>query len=186
MDFEKNYEVAVIGGGIAGIAAALASARAGKKTVLLEKTILPGGLATAGLVHIYLSLCDGRGTQVSFGICEELIKLSLKYGPGDIPDYWNNNKNADKLQRYRCRFSPASFILALDEILQEAGLDIWFDTLLCGTQLNAGNRLEAVEVENESGRGKITADCFIDASGSGIAARRAGAACSDEINYLSI
>jgi len=186
MDFEKNYEVAVVGGGIAGVAAALASARAGRKTVLLEKTVLLGGLATTGLVYIYLPLCDGNGTQVTFGICEELIKLSLKYGPGDIPTGWNNKKNAPEAQRYRCIFSPASFMLALDEVLQEAGVDIWLDTLLCDAKVNSENRLETIEVENESGRGKINADCFIDASGSGIVARRAGASCSDEINYLSI
>jgi FAD-dependent oxidoreductase family protein len=186
MDFEKNYEVAVVGGGIAGVAAALASARAGRKTVLLEKTVLLGGLATTGLVYIYLPLCDGNGTQVTFGICEELIKLSLKYGPGDIPADWNNKKNAAESQRYRCVFSPASFMLALDEVLQEAGVDIWLDTLVCDAKINAENRLEAIEVENESGRGKISADCFIDASGSGIVARRAGAPCTDEINYLSI
>jgi FAD-dependent oxidoreductase family protein len=186
MDFEKNYEVAVVGGGIAGVAAALASARAGRKTVLLEKTILLGGLATTGLVYIYLPLCDGNGTQVTFGICGELIKLSLKYGPGDIPTGWNNKKNAPEAQRYRCIFSPASLMLALDEVLQEAGVDIWLDTLICDAKVNSENRLEAIEVENESGRGKINADCFIDASGSGIVARRAGASGSDEINYLSI
>ena len=145
-----------------------------------------GGLATTGLVYIYLPLCDGNGTQVTFGICEELIKLSLKYGPGHIPADWKNRKDAREPQRYRCIFSPASFILALDEVLQEAGVDIWLDTLVCGTQVNVQKRLEAVEVENESGHGKICADCFIDASGSGIAARRAGVPCSDEINYLSI
>lgn len=186
MDFEKNYDVAVVGGGIAGVAAALASARAGKKTVLLEKTVLLGGLATTGLVYIYLPLCDGNGTQVTFGICEELIKLSLKYGPGDIPADWSNKKNAAETQRYRCIFSPASFMLALDEVLQEADVDIWLDTLVCNAQVNSENRLEAVEVENESGRGKIAADCFIDASGSGIVARRAGAEGAKEVNYLSI
>ena len=186
MDFEKSYEVAVIGGGIAGVAAALAAARAGKKTILLEKTVLLGGLATTGLIYAYLPLCDGNGTQVTFGICEELIKLSLKYGPGDIPTNWNNKENDSEAQRYCCIFSPASFMLALDEVLQEAGVDIWFDTLVCDAKVNAENRLEAVEVENESGRGKINADCFIDASGSGIVARRAGASCSDEINYLAV
>ena len=39
---EMNYDIAVCGGGIAGVAAALASARRGMKTVLIEKTILPG------------------------------------------------------------------------------------------------------------------------------------------------
>ncbi|MBP3395295.1 MAG: FAD-dependent oxidoreductase, partial [Lentisphaeria bacterium] len=51
MDFTVSYDVAVVGGGVAGIAAAIQSARSGKKTVLIEKTILLGGLATSGLVY---------------------------------------------------------------------------------------------------------------------------------------
>ena len=54
MDFSVNYDVAVVGGGIAGAAAALQSARSGKKTVLIEKTILLGGLATSGLVYTHI------------------------------------------------------------------------------------------------------------------------------------
>ena len=50
MDFKVNCDVAVIGGGIAGVAAAVQAARSGKKTILVEKTILLGGLATSGLV----------------------------------------------------------------------------------------------------------------------------------------
>ena len=85
---ETSYDVIVVGAGVAGVAAALEAARAGLSTALIEKTIFTGGLATTGLVNIYLPLCDGRGTQVSFGIAEELLQLSLKYGPGDIPATW--------------------------------------------------------------------------------------------------
>ena len=60
-----SYDVAVCGGGIAGIAAALAAARQGKKTILFEKSYILGGLAMAGLITIYLPLCDGYGKQVS-------------------------------------------------------------------------------------------------------------------------
>lgn len=186
IDFEKDYEVAVVGGGIAGVAAALAAARKGKKTVLIEKTVLLGGLATSGLVYIYLPLCDGNGTQVTFGICEELIKLSLKYGPGEIPEGWRDEQDAVEQKRYRCCFSPAAFILAIDEVLLEAGVDIWLDTLVCDAVLDENKQVKAVEVENESGRGKINAECFIDASGSGITARKVGGACYDEVNYTSV
>ena len=50
MNFNVQYDVAVIGGGVAGVAAALQAARSGKKTVLVEKTLLLGGLATSGLI----------------------------------------------------------------------------------------------------------------------------------------
>ena len=72
-----EYDVLVAGGGVAGIAAALAAARNGSKVCLLEKQFMLGGLATAGLVTIYLPICDGKGTQVSFGLAEELLKQTL-------------------------------------------------------------------------------------------------------------
>lgn len=87
----NEYDVAVCGGGFAGISAALAAARNGSKTVLFEKQFMLGGLGTAGLVTIYLPLCDGYGHQVSFGIAEELLRLSIKYGAEiDCPKYWLN------------------------------------------------------------------------------------------------
>ena len=71
------YDVCVVGGGVAGAAAALAAARRGVRTCLIEKEYALGGLATLGLVVIYLPLCDGRGRQVIGGISEEFLKLSL-------------------------------------------------------------------------------------------------------------
>ena len=58
------YDVVVCGGGIAGISAAVAAARHGAKVLLLEREYALGGLATLGLVTIYLPLCDGTGRQV--------------------------------------------------------------------------------------------------------------------------
>ena len=181
----KKYDVAVAGAGIAGVAAAIQSAREGKKTVLLEKTVLPGGLATTGMVYIYLPLCDGNGHQVAFGLAEELLKASIKYGPGKIPK-WKLGQNAEEKRRYRVVFSPASFMLALDELLEKNGVDVWYDTLVCGAETNGG-RVSSVYVENESGRIRIDAKCFIDASGTGILARRAGIPGFDgEANFLSM
>ena len=85
----KQYDVAVCGGGFAGISAALAASREGKSVVLFEKEYMLGGLGTAGLVTIYLPLCDGFGHQVSFGIAEELLRLSIRYGAeGSYPENW--------------------------------------------------------------------------------------------------
>ncbi|MDF1516077.1 MAG: FAD-dependent oxidoreductase, partial [Anaerolineae bacterium] len=83
--FTKEYDVIVAGAGVAGAAAALECARNGLKTALIEKTVMVGGLATSGLVNIYLPLCDGLGHQVLYGIAEEFLHLSIQYGPGVIP-----------------------------------------------------------------------------------------------------
>lgn len=90
-----SYDIAVCGGGFAGISAALAAAREGKKVVLFEKQYMLGGLGTSGLVTIYLPLCDGVGHQVSFGIAEELLKLSVKYGAeAKYPENWLDGKGS--------------------------------------------------------------------------------------------
>ena len=185
MDFERRFDVLVAGAGVAGVAAALEAARRGLHTALVEKTILVGGLATAGLVDVYLPLCDGNGTQVTFGLAEELLRLSIRYGPGDVPPGWSSGTNAPERCRYRVRFSPAAFALALDEVLEAAGVEVWLDTLVCRPVME-GRRVSGLEVENKSGRGLLQAACVVDATGDADVACRAGAACADGENWLSI
>ncbi|MGC9347569.1 MAG: FAD-dependent oxidoreductase [Anaerolineae bacterium] len=189
MDFERDYDVVVAGAGVAGVAAALSSARAGLRTALVEKTVLLGGLATTGLVNIYLPLCDGHGHQVIYGISEELLHLSIRYGPGEVPDGWAGG-SADqprkgRERRYSTPFSPASFVLALDEALVSAGVHIWLDTLVCAAVVTQG-RIRGIEVENKSGRGALRAGVVIDATGDADVAYRAGAQCVTSDNWLSL
>jgi hypothetical protein len=184
MQFSKEYDVVVAGGGLAGVAAAVAAARRGRKTALVEKTVLAGGLATTGLIYIYLPLCDGNGTQVSFGLAEELLKASLQYGPGDIPENWCNETNAEERKRYRVVFSPASFILALDEILLKAGVDVWYDTLITDATVT-DHTLKSIEVCNKSGKGVLTATCFVDATGDADLASFSGLECPVADNALA-
>jgi len=184
LSFDCCCDVAVVGGGIAGVAAALQAARSGMKTILIEKTILTGGLATTGLVYFYLPLCDGNGRQVTFGITEELLRASLQYGPGDIPADWHEPGSGRRLQAV---FSPAAFVLAMDEMLEKAGVEIWLDTLFCAAELAPdGSRITGIEVENKSGRGRIRAGQFIDASGDCSLARAAGIPCHDDNNFLAL
>ena len=90
-------DVAVAGGGIAGIAAALAAARNGADVLLIEKQCMVGGLATSGLIAGYLPLCDGYGHQVSYGIAEELLRLSIRYGAqSEVPLAWLEKKGRDR------------------------------------------------------------------------------------------
>ena len=174
--FDKKYDVAVVGAGVAGIAAAIAAARRGRKTVLIEKQTLIGGLATSGLIFVYLPLCDGNGRQLISGISEEMLKKSCEFSPFDISKAWGGTgkhaRRADR-DRYEVDFSPAGFTLSLDEMLAEAGVDLWLDTLVCDCVMQ-GDRITAVEVENTSGRGIVKADCFVDASGEAVLIRRAG------------
>ena len=72
--FYRNYDIIVAGGGVAGIAAALASAREGKRVLLIEKSCILGGLATIGHINLFVPLCNGRGQQIISGMAEELLK----------------------------------------------------------------------------------------------------------------
>ena len=175
-DFKTKYDIAIAGAGIAGVAAALAAARRGHKVVLLEKQMLIGGLATSGLIYIYLPLCDGNGTQVTFGISEELLLASLEFSPFDIPEHWGGKVNGRVFggPRYRCDFSPAGMVLSLDDLLKKAGVDLWLDTRVCAVQKASDGKITALEVENCTGRGVVNANYFIDATGDATVVRRAG------------
>lgn len=174
----KRYDVVVVGGGTAGIAAAVAAARRGCKTVLIEKQYIPGGLATSGLVYVYLPICDGRGTQVSRSLAEELLHRSIVYGPGKVDECWRDHACHDRdSQRFRTVFSPAACVLGWEELMQEAGVDIWYDTLVCAVRKRA-QRVTHVEVENTSGRIAVAGKVFVDASGDCSVLRMAGAPVS--------
>ena len=187
MDFTVKYDVVAVGAGVAGIAAAIAAARRGHKVALIEKQTLIGGLATSGLIYIYLPLCDGRGTQVIKGISEEMLKRCMEFSPFDLPPNWHGaglSPLTPWTDRYRVEFSPAGFTLSLDEMLSDAGVDLWLDTRVCTVQ-KSGDKVTALEVENTSGRGVIQADAFVDASGEAIIIRRAGGEVVSDYNTLS-
>lgn len=162
-----EYDVCVVGGGVAGVAAALAAAREGSKTCLIEKEYALGGLATLGLIVIYLPLCDGRGRQVISGISEELLKASLRYAPGNLPPCWRTpegDPEARKTARYRTNFEAAPFMIAMEEMLLAAGVTLFYDSRFAGVK-RTGRHIDGVIVENKSGRVGLGARMVVDASG---------------------
>ncbi|MBO4491760.1 MAG: FAD-dependent oxidoreductase [Lentisphaeria bacterium] len=181
---KEEYDVIVVGGGIAGAAAAVAASKKGAKTLLLEKTCYVGGLATGGLINIFLPLCDGNGHQVTFGITEEMLRRSMKYGPGKVPPDWKEKKNAAEEERLRCVFSPAAMILALEEFLLENKVEIRYDTLVTSIRKDECI-IRSVTVENSDGRSEIAGRAFVDASGSAVLAKMAGEDVSFGKNVLS-
>lgn len=182
----KNYDVVVAGAGVAGIAAAIAASRQGAKTAIIEKQCLLGGLATSGLIYIYLPLCDGCGNQIIYGLSEEMIRRCAEYGPFDISEKWGGPSGAftgSPSERFRCCFSPAGFSLTLDKMLAEANVDLWLDTVVCGAEKD-GDTLKSVTVCNSSGLIDIEAKCFVDATGGAYLANLAGAKVVTSENYV--
>lgn len=160
-----DYDVIVAGGGIAGIAAALAAARAGKRVLLLERMFALGGLATLGLVTIYLPLCDGKGHQLSFGLAEELLKLSIREGwERDYPDTWLSGSTEHGRQRYKVRYNAQVFAILAEQLLAEENVKILYGTTVCRV-LRSGSRLTHIIAENKDGRFAIPVRSAVDATG---------------------
>lgn len=161
-----NYDVIVVGGGVAGAAAALETARSNKKVLLVEKTTQLGGLGTIGLINLFVPMCNGRGVQIIKGMADEFLRLSIKYGWDNFPEEWKDGEPGfgNTLQRLRCKYSPAIFSLALCEILKENNVDILFDTVVTKASVEDGT-IRNITVFNKSGFTDYSAKMFIDASG---------------------
>lgn len=180
-----SYDCVVVGGGIAGVSAAVSAARRGAKTLLIEKSVNLGGLATNGLISWYEPLCDGRGNQVIYGIAEELVKLSVKYCFDNLPEKWGGSGvNSPKNDRYSTFFSPTVFSLALDEFVRENGVDLRFDTYSTYPVMN-GDVCRGVICESVGGAEFFEAKTVIDATGDASICHRAGIPTVEGKNYLS-
>lgn len=136
--------------------------------MLIEREYLLGGLATLGLVTIFLPLCDGMGRQVTYGIPEELLRLSVKYGFEDRDCTEWLNKNVEETDRPKTRFetqyNPNIFAVSAEELLKKAGVEILFGTIVCDVLTSEG-RITHLMVENKSGRSAVAAKNVVDATG---------------------
>lgn len=181
-----NSQILVIGGGFAGIAAAVSAARQGKTVTLIEKSILLGGLGTSGHVCIYLPLCDGLGHKIYGGLAEELLYVTTKYGYNTLPEDWSYGKMKASVSsgRYQSHFNIPACVMAFDELLEQHKVNVIFDTVFCEGLMDGTRCLGAV-VENKSGRGAYLADMIVDASGDADVMYHAGAACIEQKSIVS-
>lgn len=173
----RNAHVIVAGGGIAGVAAAIAAARSGAEVVLLEREFCLGGMATLGLITIYLPLDDGLGNQVIFGLGEELLRLSIEHGAeANYPKAWleGGTDEERRKSRFVTQFNPHLFALRVEKLLKELGVTILYGTLAAAV-IKDGAKISGVVVENKSGRSVITCDSVIDCTGDADIAHLAGA-----------
>lgn len=167
-----HADVVVIGGGPGGITAAVAAARAGQKTILIERYGVLGGLMTTGLMGPLFGFAPPVQTKENLpehlivgGIPLELIrKLQAKGGaPQDDAVQWN----AISIEPEICKF-------VCDEICLEAGVTLILHAWASGVLMEE-NRIQAVIVESKSGRQVVTGKLFVDATGDADVASFAGA-----------
>ena len=181
----KEHDVAVAGGGLGGVAAALAARRAGKSVLLVEKSTILGGLATLGLINFFVPMCDGNGHAVIRGLCRELLELSIRYGYDTLPETWRGGEAAPGEQsRYVTQFSHSIFALALTEMVVSEGIDLLFDTAFSAPLMRDGRCLGLI-TESKSGREFHPAGVVVDATGDADVLFRAGVPTVQGKNYFT-
>lgn len=183
---EKHFDIVICGAGIAGAAAALAAARMGRKVLVTEKQTYVGGLATSGLIYIYLPISDETGRVIASGLPEKLLVRCQEYGPFSLPERWGGRPEGDPgcdPLRYECCFSPAGYSLTLEKMLREAGVELRLETTVVNARCSEERRLTGAELFCSAEHISVSADCFIDATGGAYLLRLAGARVFPEVNY---
>ncbi len=171
---KAHFDVIVCGGGVAGVAAAITASKQGKSVLLMEKSNILGGLATLGLINLFVPMCNGRGKQIIFGLAEKWIRDSAKYGYDTIPEEWKAGEpKSPTTVRYLSHYSPYIFALQLTEQVKEAGIELLFDCMACDPVME-DNTCRGVITESKSGTEYYTCGMLIDVTGDCDVLRRGG------------
>lgn len=166
-----EYDVVVLGGGPAGMAAAVAAARAGRSTLLVERYGFLGGMGTAAGVTNFCGLhanVHGEIRQVVHGVADGLLERIARLGGLNTPHALFGKTVAQA-------YDTAAYKIAADDLLLSSGVQILFHALAAGVRMDDQRRVHALLVETKSGRRAVVGRMFIDASGDGDLAAWAGA-----------
>lgn len=169
MSVTTQYDVIVAGGGPAGITAAIAAARNGARTLLVERYGFLGGQSTIALVYPWMSFHDPSGRQVIKGIGQEIVERlqGLHASPGHVLDTIG----------YTSKFTPFDaevFKFSAQEMCLEAGVELLLHTWIVGAPARAGKIVRLVAY-NKSGKQTLRSKVYVDATGDADVAYFAGA-----------
>lgn len=168
-NYSYSYDIAVVGGGPAGLATAITAARAGKRVILLEKNGFLGGNMTIGLP--LLGFLDENGDQCIAGFAQELVDRLMAihacYGIRECPKHASTaNVDAEMVK-----------ILAF-KMCKESGVDVILHVETIDTCVEEG-KLKNITLYGKCNRVTVEADVFVDCTGDGDVAYLAG--CSFEL-----
>jgi hypothetical protein len=170
-----EFDVVVIGGGTAGSIAAIAAARTGARTCIVEKGGYLGGTCHA-LANV-TPFHNSRGEAVVAGLPQVLVdRLAQRGGArpgGHLP-------NPAGIGGSFTPVDPDAMKLSLLEMASEASLDVWLHTMFVGADVRDAT-LHAVRVFNKSGPHELRARVFVDATGDADVAANAGAAYEQDV-----
>ena len=166
----KKTDVLVVGGGVTGIVAAVASARSGARTTLIEQSGILGGMAAVGLP--FLAFFSTGGKRLTGGIPEQIVSRMTDLG-GCTGHTMNGGEKKYNLGSITI-FDPEIFRRVVLELLTESGVEIGLHTWFSMPWMD-GAWVKGAFVETKSGRTAISAKVTVDCSGDGDVAARAGA-----------
>ncbi len=152
-----NYDVVVVGGGFTGVAAAIAAAREGLDTIIIESAGALGGAATNCLVNpfmdYHMSVTENgekKSATINVGIFAEIRKRLAECGGMESAESW--------------AFDEEKLKVVLDDMCAENGVRVLFHATLCGADCRDG-KIESIEAVTKAGRLAFAAKTYIDCSG---------------------
>lgn len=180
-----SHDVIVAGGGVAGVAAALTAASRGASVLLIEKSNILGGLATLGLVNLFVPLCNGRGKQIIFGLADKWLRESIRYGYDNMnPEWLDGEPKEPTTKRLRTWFSPYIFALQLTEMVKKANIDLLFDCAAVYPDMD-GKHCRGVICDSKSALEYYGCRVLIDTTGDADLLRRSGMPTVAGRNFFS-
>lgn len=167
-----SYDVVVVGGGAAGLAAAVTAAGCGARTALVERYGFLGGMATAGMVSticgLYRTSASGPPEPLNEGLAESFARRLMTMPGCGTP--------VRRGRTFVLPYTPFTFACLADELTGSAPcLDVHLHAYLVGVATGEG-RIEALRIATWDRRLELTARVAVDASGDAVLAEHAGAA----------
>ena len=168
----KKYNLIVVGGGLTGVAAAVAAARQNLSVLLVEQGGYLGGAMTNGLIYPFMrfwtELDNGETKWLSAGLFTEMRNRCYAYlegatpaKPAEGPSFAHFNVSNGPGD-----FNTEYFKYALDDMVEDAGVDVLYHASLFKVN-SEGRNLKSILVAVKSGEMELEADFFVDATGDG-------------------
>lgn len=170
----QTYDIIVCGAGCAGFCAAVAAARMGAKTALVEKYNTPGGILTvlgSNSIDQFNNPFIADKKMVIAGIGWEFVLRLHREGYANIPDM---NAPRENHEQYGVKVNPVAAAKIMDDMLIESGVSLYYGQSVVDARTDDG-RIESILISTKSGLKRLTAKVYIDCTGDGDLAAFAGA-----------
>ncbi len=170
----RETDVVVLGGGTSGPLAAIAAARMGSRTVLVEEYGFLGGVAVAG--NAFHGFFNGKGEQIVAGIAEEIIQrlVAMDASPGHLRGGDWGKDAPPNYEYYTTPYDLEAYKYVMAQMCREAGVEILYHTFTTGPIMD-GMRVVGVRLLDASGESELYSRIAVDATGDADIAARAGA-----------